>query len=163
LFVEDDYPVRLIAEGSGISEYSVYRWGKRNRQYGRQGLVDQPRNRPGCKLPAAATQSIIDLKKENPARGARHIADILKRFFMVGASPTTVQRTLKSQGLTAPVKKKRKKNSAKPRFFEMLEPCAVKVARTVLRGLGADNSPRLPDSLFLILGDSAFTGFRIHP
>jgi len=30
--------------------------------------------------------------------------------------------------------------------FEMLEPCAVKVACTVLRGLGAGNSPRLPDS-----------------
>ena len=29
--------------------------------------------------------------------------------------------------------------------FEMLEPCAVKVARTVLRGLGTGNSPRLPD------------------
>jgi len=28
----------------------------------------------------------------------------------------------------------------------MLEPCAVKVASTVLRGLGAGNSPRLPDS-----------------
>jgi hypothetical protein len=26
----------------------------------------------------------------------------------------------------------------------MLEPCAVKVARTVLRGVGAGNSPRLP-------------------
>ena len=28
--------------------------------------------------------------------------------------------------------------------FEMLEPCEVKVSRTVLRGLGAGNSPRLP-------------------
>ena len=31
----------------------------------------------------------------------------------------------------------------------MLEPCAVKVACTVLRGLGAGNSPRLPDSSIL--------------
>ena len=30
--------------------------------------------------------------------------------------------------------------------FEMLEPCAMKVACTVLRGLGAGNGPRLPDS-----------------
>jgi hypothetical protein len=29
--------------------------------------------------------------------------------------------------------------------LEMLEPCAGKLARTVLRGLGAGNSPRLPD------------------
>jgi hypothetical protein len=32
--------------------------------------------------------------------------------------------------------------------FEMLEPCAVKVASTVLRGLGAGNSPRLLDPEF---------------
>ena len=30
--------------------------------------------------------------------------------------------------------------------IEMLEPCAMKVACTVLRGLGAGNGPRLPDS-----------------
>ena len=29
--------------------------------------------------------------------------------------------------------------------FEMLEPCALKDASTVLRGLGTGNSPRLPD------------------
>jgi hypothetical protein len=29
--------------------------------------------------------------------------------------------------------------------FGMLEPCAGKLARTVLRGLGAGNSSRLPD------------------
>ena len=31
------------------------------------------------------------------------------------------------------------------RAFGMLEPCAGKLARTVLRGLGAGNSSRLPD------------------
>jgi transposase InsO family protein len=122
LFVEDEYPANLIAEQFGISEYSVYRWGKLYRQYGRQGLENQPKKQPGSKLPAAVTQSIIDLKKENPSRGARRISDILKRFFMVGASTSTVQRTLKSQGLTRPVKKKRKKNPAKPRFFERATP-----------------------------------------
>ena len=30
-------------------------------------------------------------------------------------------------------------------LFSMLEPCEVKVSCTVLRGLGAGNSPRLPD------------------
>ena len=33
--------------------------------------------------------------------------------------------------------------------FEWLERCAVKVARTVLRGLGASNGPWLPDQLTL--------------
>ena len=35
--------------------------------------------------------------------------------------------------------------SRKESPFEMLEPCALKGASTVLRGLGAGNSPRLPD------------------
>lgn len=122
LFVEDYYPAQLVAEQFGIREYSVYRWGKRYRRYGRQGLVDQPKKQPGSKMPAAVEQSIIDLKKENPSRGARRISDILKRFFMVGVSAPTVQRTLKSQGLTQPVRKKRKKNPAKPRFFERATP-----------------------------------------
>jgi hypothetical protein len=32
-----------------------------------------------------------------------------------------------------------------PMAFERLERCEAKVSRTVLRGLGAGNSPRLPD------------------
>jgi transposase InsO family protein len=119
---EDGYPAKLIAQQFGISEYSVYRWGKRYRLYGAAGLVNQPRSGGGSKISAAVTQSIVDLKKENPARGARRISDILKRLFMVGASASTVHRTLKSHGLTQPTKKKRKKNPAKPRFFERARP-----------------------------------------
>ena len=33
--------------------------------------------------------------------------------------------------------------------FEMLEPCALRGARTVLRGLGASNGSRLPDHVRL--------------
>lgn len=119
---EDGYPAKLIAQQFGISEYSVYRWGKRYRHYGAAGLVNQPRSGGGSKIPAAVTQSIVDLKKENPSRGARRISDILRRFFMVGASASTVQRTLKAQGLTQPVKRKRQKNPSKPRFFERARP-----------------------------------------
>lgn len=119
---EEGYPAQLIAQQFGISEYSVYRWGKRYRLYGQQGLLNKPRNRSGSRVPETVTQSIINLKKENPARGARRISDILKRFFLVKASPSTVQRTLHDQGLVQPVKKKRKKNTVKPRFFERATP-----------------------------------------
>jgi transposase len=90
----------------GISDYSVYRWGKLYRLQGEAGLMHPRSRKHGSKLPAAVTQNIIDLKKENPARGARCISDILKRFFLMGASPSTVQRTLRDQGLTRPVKRK---------------------------------------------------------
>ena len=122
LRAEEGYPVHLLAEQFGISQDSVYRWAKRYRLYGQRGLVNQARGKSVAKTPAAVTQSIIDLKKQDPARGPRRISDILKRFFLVKASPSTVQRTLHEQGLTQPVKKRRKKNPAKPRFFERATP-----------------------------------------
>ncbi|MDH4138535.1 MAG: hypothetical protein OEW09_17715, partial [Anaerolineae bacterium] len=38
--------------------------------------------------------------------------------------------------------------------FEMLEPCEGRLSRTVLRGLGASNGPRLPDRRSLYRGFS---------
>jgi len=122
LHVEDGHPAPLVAEQFGISDYSVYRWSKLYRLYGEQGLEPGSTKPSGSKLPASVQKSIVDLKKENPASGARRISDILKRFFLVGASPSTVQRTLNEQGLTNPAKRKRKKNPAKPRFFERAKP-----------------------------------------
>ena len=117
LYVEDHHPVRLIASQFGISDYSVYRWGKNYSICGEQGLVDKPKTATGSKLPALVSQSSVDLKKENPGYGAGRSTDILKRFFLVRTSPSTVQRTLREQSLSQPVKHKREKNPAKPRFF----------------------------------------------
>jgi hypothetical protein len=39
--------------------------------------VDKPKAAIGPKVPAAVSQSIVDLKKENPGFGARRISDIL--------------------------------------------------------------------------------------
>jgi transposase InsO family protein len=122
LYVEDGYPAKLIASQFGVSDYSVYTWGKRYRELGEQGLVDKPKTATGSKLPEAVSRSIVDLKKENPVYGARRISDILKRFFWVRTSASTVHRTLREQGLTQPVKPKPEKNPAKPRFFERARP-----------------------------------------
>jgi transposase InsO family protein len=122
LRLEDGHPVQLIAEQFGISNYSVRRWSSQYQLYGEQGLVDKPKTATGSKLPAAVSQSIVDLKKENPGFGARRIKDILKRFFLVRTSASTVQRTLREQGLSQPEKRKRAKNPGKPRFFERARP-----------------------------------------
>lgn len=87
LHVEDGYPAPLLSQQFGMSDYSVYRWSKRYRLHGEQGLKDRPRKPGGSKLPSAVTENIVELKKENPSSGARRISDILKRFFLVGASP----------------------------------------------------------------------------
>ena len=123
LYLEDGYPSSLVAEQFGISAYSVYRWSKLYREQGEQGLKTRQRKSPTkSKKSAAVTQSIVKLKKENPGYGIRRISDVLKRFFFMPASPSTVQRTLRDQGLNTPVKKKPKKNPTKPRFFERAKP-----------------------------------------
>jgi putative transposase len=122
LRLEDGYPATLIAEQFGISDYTVYKWCKQYRQNGEQGLLNKVRKPSGSKVPTAVTEKIVSLKNENPGYGIRRITDVLKRFFLVKASPSTVQRTLRDQGLATPVKKKPKKNPAKPRFFERARP-----------------------------------------
>jgi transposase-like protein len=41
LFLEDGYPVSLIAQQFGISHHSIRRWSKSFRQNGEQGLLAQ--------------------------------------------------------------------------------------------------------------------------
>jgi transposase InsO family protein len=122
LHVEEGYPGKLIATQFGISEYSVLRWSKHYRLDGEQGLMDTPRKARQLSVPGAVTQSIVQMRKENPTHGARRISDILKRFFLIGASCSTVHRTLSKHGLTNGQKSKKIKNPAKPRFFERAKP-----------------------------------------
>ena len=62
------------------------------------------------------------MKKKHPEYGPRRITDVLKRFFLVSASATSVHKTLADEGLTKKAKSKRVKNPAKPRFFERSRP-----------------------------------------
>ncbi len=118
LYVEDGYPAKLIATQFGISDYCVCTWGKRYREHGEQGLSNQPKTlRGSTKLPESVSKSIADLKKENPGYGERRISDILKWFFLVRTSPSTVQRTLRDQGLTHPAKRKREKTLSSSGFL----------------------------------------------
>jgi transposase InsO family protein len=122
LHLEDGHTAALVAEQFGISKDTLYRWGRRYREDGEQGLLNKVRKPSGSKVPAAVSEKIVSLKQENPGYGIRRITDVLKRFFLVKTSPSTVQRTLRDQGLATPVKKKPKRNPAKPRFFERARP-----------------------------------------
>ena len=99
LFLEDGYPVSLIAEQFSISHHSIRRWSKSYREKGEQGLFAKERKPCGSKVPPVVTRSIVTLKKENPGYGGRRISDVLKRFFLIRTSPSTVQRTLVDKGL----------------------------------------------------------------
>jgi transposase InsO family protein len=67
-------------------------------------------------------ERILVMKKKHPEYGPRRIADVLKRFFLVPTSPSSVHKALSDEGLTEKRKPKPKKNPAKPRFFERSRP-----------------------------------------
>ena len=118
LHLEDGYEARLLAQEFGISEYSVYRWSKAYREQGEQGLRGKPTAARSIRMHDEIRGKIVEIKRKHPGFGARRIADILKRWFMVPTSASSVQRTLSKEGLTVKPKPKAKKNPSKPRFFE---------------------------------------------
>jgi hypothetical protein len=54
--------------------------------------------------------------------GARRIYEGLKRFSLLGTSPTTVDKVIAGERLAEKRREKPKKNPSKPRFFERATP-----------------------------------------
>ena len=123
LFIEEGYSAEMVAEELGIGKSSLSAWAKRYREEGEAGLapriaVCEPREQ----INPSVKKKAIDLKKADPTRGSRRISHLLRRFHLMKASPETVRRTLKEEGLVEPPKKKPKRNPQKPRFFERATP-----------------------------------------
>ena len=123
LHLEEGYSRVLLAEQFGISTHSIQRWVKAYREGGADGLHPKPRSGGNARrVPAEVRQRAVDVKTRNPQYGPRRIADVLRRFFLMPASPSTVHRELSSRGLTDKARKKPVKNPSKPRFFERARP-----------------------------------------
>jgi transposase InsO family protein len=90
--------------------------------YGEQGLQPKVRTATRAGVSEDVKEKIVDLKRSNPGYGTRRISDVLKRFFLIRTSPSTVRKTLSEEGLITKPKRKPKKNPAKPRFFERATP-----------------------------------------
>ena len=122
LYLEEGYSVALISEEFGISTHSVRRWVNAYRRGGVAGL--EPRPRPGGKssVTPEVKKRMITVKKAHPEYGPRRIADVLKRFFLIPTSPSTVHKTLNDKGLVNKARRKPVKNPPKPRFFERSRP-----------------------------------------
>jgi transposase InsO family protein len=122
LYLEERYPRSVIAQEFDIAESSVGRWTRDYRRHGEKGLQPKPRWAPRTRLSPEVRDKIVDLKRTNPSYGTRRISDILKRFFLIRTSTSTVRKTLSDEGLIQKPKTKPKKNTAKPRFFERSRP-----------------------------------------
>ncbi len=123
LYLEEGYSPLLIQAETGISSTNLYRWVKKYREQGEGGLESRRNGGLKCRLPEAVRQKIIEEKKKDPTKGSKKISQFLRRMFFLGASPETVRKTLKEEGLVQkPTPKKRKRNIQKPRFFERSTP-----------------------------------------
>ena len=122
LFLEEGYRRSVIAQEFDISESSVSRWALQYRRDGEQGLQPKSRTPPRSRTSQDIKKKIVNLKRKNPSHGSRRISDVLKRFFLISASPATVHKTLSDEGLVTKARKKPRKNTTKPRFFERATP-----------------------------------------
>ena len=89
----------------GVSRKTGYKWLRRVREWGRDGLVDRSR-RPGrspARTPPEVEAMICDLRSEHPAWGGRKLHHVLRRE---GRSrppaPSTITDILRRHGLLAP-------------------------------------------------------------
>lgn len=122
LYLEEGYPRSLVAREFDVAASSVGRWAREYRQYGEEGLQPKTRKASRAALSQEVRDKIIDLKRSNPSHGTRRISDILKRFFLIKTSPSTVRKTLSQEGLITNARSKPKKNPSRPRFFERSRP-----------------------------------------
>jgi transposase InsO family protein len=121
LHLEEGFPQQLVAQEMGISNAAVYKWTRAYRLLGEEALRSRSPGVRRPKLPEAVRRKILQLKKEEPARGIKRISQLLRRVFFLRASPESVRQTLKAQGLVEPPPKARR-NLTRPRFFERATP-----------------------------------------
>jgi len=139
LHLEEGYTAKELSVEFGCSEDSVHAWRRRHLSRMEAGEEDpHPSGRgvaggmraPGDEVSAlqgeagkAVDAKIVELKEAEPSHGIRRISDILKRFFLLKASPEKVRTVLREAKLmSAPTAKRRTRNDAKPRFFERATP-----------------------------------------
>ena len=124
LVLEEGFSRDLVCREAGMCYDSLHKWVRQYRAEGQAGLLG-PRAAPTAgkdKLPAAVTEQIVRLKKDNPGFGAKRISQFLRRMFLLPASAETVRQRLHREGLVPPTKPPRPKNVTRPRFFERATP-----------------------------------------
>lgn len=122
LFLEEGMPSEVVAAEVGVTHGTVFDWVRQYRENGEAGLRPKRHGFPPGRKPDAVGEKITSLKKNNPHFGAKRISQILRRLFLLKASPETVRRRLKKAGLGTKAKKARKRPKAKIHFFERTAP-----------------------------------------
>lgn len=123
---------RTQAEVAALLDISINTLNNWILNYRRGGGADSPmfrcsetprggsEQRP--RLPEPVREQIIALKQANLGWGVKRIAQVLRRWFLMEASPETVRQTLHKEELITTTPKRPKRNPSKPRFFERATP-----------------------------------------
>src|SRR5512136_1061638 len=123
LRLEEEIPISLLSQEVRCSQDVIRRWAKAYQERGeaglRKGVVAAGSRR---KLPGPVREKIVEIKKREPRFGVKRISHLLKRAFFLSASPETVRRTLGTESLIVPSRKKHLHNITRPRFFERSTP-----------------------------------------
>jgi transposase InsO family protein len=123
--VDEGQSAHALAKQLGVPYTTAVGWVKRYRSGGAAALHEarpraaSPRERRADPRHAA----ILATKAAQPTAGSRRIRDVVKRFFGLGVSATTVRRVL-AKSDAAPVPKPKAKRQRKPKAvrFERAEP-----------------------------------------
>jgi transposase len=111
-----------LSKRYGISRRVCYKWLKRYRRYGQEGLADQSRRPATSPLQTRPLieQQVITLRKQNPEWGARKLRAILQREgYNPVPSASTIGTILLRSGL---IKPERSKLCAQVQRFEYEHP-----------------------------------------
>lgn len=122
LYLEEQMPSNLVAEEVGVPASTIFCWIQNYRKHGEAGLRDSTHYYRRSNGSDVLTEKITALKKNNPYLGGKRISQILRRLFLLKASPETVRKRLKKAGLGTPAKKTRKTPQPKVQFFERTAP-----------------------------------------
>ena len=114
LLAEEGFKIALVSEETGVCASTLYVWQRQYRKNGEQGLR-------GRRLPGPVVAKILELKRANRLFGVQRIADALRRWFFLQASPETVRKTLHEANLME-ARDKPRRNLTRPRFFERATP-----------------------------------------
>ena len=118
LHLQEGFPQVVVRKEIGMgASSSLCNWVKAYQAKGEAGLRRQTAPRPGRRLPAAVTDKIIELKKQNPWFGVKRITLALRRWFFLEASPETVRKRLHEAALMEE-RPRPPRNITRPRFFE---------------------------------------------
>lgn len=125
MVIDQGLPATQVGQKLGIPTTTVSEWGRKYRDGGMQALEPKARGGAGIRrrgTSAARRDAVVAVKRAQPQSGSRRIRDVVKRFFGIGASETTVRRVLKQEGLARKREAPAPKPRREPKRFERAEP-----------------------------------------